>query len=212
MRDLLRPSAATPAAAPPAPPAPKAGGAAAAGDDSDEEEVEMTEVEFKGKTYSIDTRDRKVMAVYNEDGTTAFFGRYQSEDDAKAAEVELAPRLTEGQVSKRGTYAETAYEMYNQISMDTLALFVDYIDAHDPEAKQQVDLLREYIRIGTADNNALKRQLRREGTPGWSEDSRRVLASYILSASSMAATNLHAAEVSAEIQAIPQEEYRNDSN
>jgi len=161
---------------------------------------------LQGRAYFPLMRFGKyTVTVYNQDGTTAFFGRYQSENDAKASEVELAPRLKDGQVSKRGTYNETAYEMYNQISMDTLALFVDYIDAHDPKAQEQVDILREYIRIGTSDNNALKRQLHREGTPGWSEDSRRVLASYILSASSMSATNLHAAEVSAAIQAIPQE-------
>jgi len=69
MRDLLRPTAAAPApAAAVPPPPPSNGGRAAAGDDSDEE-VEMTEVEFNGKTYSIDTRDRKSMAVYDEEGT-----------------------------------------------------------------------------------------------------------------------------------------------
>lgn len=59
MRAHLRPTAVPPV---------RPGGAAAAGDDSDGEEVELTEVEFKGTTYSIDTRDRKSMAVYDEAG------------------------------------------------------------------------------------------------------------------------------------------------
>lgn len=69
IRDFLRPTAAPPAPAAVAPPPPPPGGAAAAGDDSDGEEVELTEVEFKGKVYSVDTRDRKSMAVYDEAGT-----------------------------------------------------------------------------------------------------------------------------------------------
>jgi N12 class adenine-specific DNA methylase len=146
------------------------------------------------------------LSVYNEDGAAAYFGRFENEDDAKAAELELQPRLTKGQVSKRGVFNESAQDLYNQISMDTLSLFVDYIDTrHNEKAKQQVNLLREYIRIATAEGNALKRQLHREGTPGWSKDSRRVLASYILSSAAMAANNLHAAEVNAKIQAIPAE-------
>ena len=68
MRDLLRPATAAAPEAVAAPPPPPPGGAAAAGDDSDDE-VEMTEVTFKGKTYSVDTRDRKRMAVYDEDAT-----------------------------------------------------------------------------------------------------------------------------------------------
>jgi hypothetical protein len=73
MRDYLRASA-------PAAPAPKPasdGGRAAAGDDGDE--VEMTEVTFKDTTYLVDTRDPKVMAVYNAEGTK-FLGHVGSGD------------------------------------------------------------------------------------------------------------------------------------
>lgn len=60
MRDYLR------ASAPTAPvPAPSDGGRAAAGDG---EEVEMTEVEFRGTKYLVDTRKASAMAVYNEAG------------------------------------------------------------------------------------------------------------------------------------------------
>jgi hypothetical protein len=62
MRDYLR------ASVPPAPaaaPKPSDGGRAAAGDD----EVEVTEVVFKGVTYSVDTRKPDAMAVYNAEGT-----------------------------------------------------------------------------------------------------------------------------------------------
>ncbi len=45
-------------------------GRAAAGDATDEEreEVELTVVEFKGKTYAVDTRKSDAVAVYTEDG------------------------------------------------------------------------------------------------------------------------------------------------
>jgi hypothetical protein len=51
-------------------PAPSDGGRAAAGDASDDErqEVELTEVEFKGKTYGVDTRDPDALAVYSPGG------------------------------------------------------------------------------------------------------------------------------------------------
>lgn len=62
MRDYLRASV---PAAPAAAPKPSDGGRAAAGDD----EVEVTEVVFKGVTYSVDTRKPDAMAVYNADGT-----------------------------------------------------------------------------------------------------------------------------------------------
>ena len=60
MRDYLRASAPAPAD-----PKPSDGGRAAAGDG---EEVEMTEVEFRGTKYLVDTRKPSAMAVYNEAG------------------------------------------------------------------------------------------------------------------------------------------------
>lgn len=50
--------------------APSDGGRAAAGDASDEErgEVAMTAVEFKGKTYGVDTRKPDALAVYTPEG------------------------------------------------------------------------------------------------------------------------------------------------
>jgi hypothetical protein len=51
-------------------PAPSDGGRAAAGDASDDEreEVELKAVEFKGKTYGVDTRKPDTIAVYTPEG------------------------------------------------------------------------------------------------------------------------------------------------
>ena len=62
IRDYLRASV-------PAPKAASDGGRAAAGDASDDE-VEMTEVEFKGKTYLVDTRKPDAVAVYDSEKHT----------------------------------------------------------------------------------------------------------------------------------------------
>jgi hypothetical protein len=141
-------------------------------------------------------------------GDPAYFGRYETEDEQKAASQDITPTLGENQRLVLGVANENAHELYSKINMDTLALFADYIDTHDEagESKKQVDLIREYIRIGTADNSALKRQLRRKGTPGWSTDARRVLASYVLSNATMTAGQIHTAEVNGAIAAIPQEQ------
>jgi hypothetical protein len=64
MRDYLREHNPKPAAAP------SDGGRAAAGDatDDEREEAELTAVEFKGKTYGVDTRKPDALAVYTPEG------------------------------------------------------------------------------------------------------------------------------------------------
>ena len=67
------------------------------------------------------------------------------------------------------------YKLYQGMNIDALQLFSDHLDEDTRKTYQEV------IRLATNERSALKRMLKREGTPGFDRDVRRTLASFILS-------------------------------
>lgn len=154
------------------------------------------------------------------DGNTqmdvVYHGQYETEKDLRQAKRLLEPTLKDGQEIVTGTRNQEAFRLFGGLNMDTLALFADQLDGAHLEGadRQQMDLLREYIRLGMADQSALKRQLERgtfvdeygdeiEGIPGFSEDAQRVLTSYILSNARLAAANLYSSPMRQAVDEIP---------
>jgi hypothetical protein len=164
-----------------------------------------------------DARDENGEPVMGKDGQperfVTYHAQFEKEADMHAEAKRLQGLLSDTQQLATGTRNEESHRLFNGLNMDTLALFVDQLDTPgiEGEAKQQVDLLREYIRLGMADTSALKRTLQRgrvegsneEGIPGFSTDTQRVLASYITSNARLAATNLYGADMRQAIDEIP---------
>ena len=81
------------------------------------------------------------------------------------------------------------YKLYQGMNVDALQLFSDHLDDETRQTYQ------ELIRLSTNDRSALRRMLKREGTPGFDRDVRRTLASFILSNARYTSSAYHLADM-----------------
>lgn len=154
---------------------------------------------------------RFTLTVYQQDAdseeqSVVRYSQFASEDEMKAAADGVRAELGPDQTLVVGTKNEDAYKQFEGLNMDTLSLFADQLENGTPEGMKTAELMREYIRLATAETSALKRTLQRKGIAGYSTDAQRVLASFIVSNSRMAASNLHMGEIRQAIDAIPKEQ------
>lgn len=127
-------------------------------------------------------------AVYatelNEEGRTVqrYFGMYESEREANAAARELRSEYPQATIEQRPVSQES-YKLFAGVSPETLALFAEHADlSQDP-------LFQRYLQLAVSNRAALKRLIKRKGTPGFSRDVTRTLAHFIVSNSRLAAQN-----------------------
>jgi hypothetical protein len=75
------------------------------------------------------------------------------------------------------------YKLFAGMSPDVVQLFAEHLDAEEAQAYQ------EYLKRTVKQNSALARMIHRKGVAGYSTDSRRTLASFILSNARSASSN-----------------------
>lgn len=139
--------------------------------------------------------------VRNEDGHSVvlFYGRYESKREMQKALDQLRSQygMRDDVEVTPGTVNPNSHEMYTGVTPETLELFADAIGA-----KRAAD---EFIRLTRSERSALKRRLERKGTPGFSTDLQRVLASFITSNARHASQQIYGRAVSNAIKYIPKE-------
>ena len=81
------------------------------------------------------------------------------------------------------------YKLYHGMNVDALQLFADHLDDETRNTYQEI------IRLATNERSALRRMLKREGTPGFDRDARRTLASFILSNARYTSSVYHLADM-----------------
>lgn len=130
---------------------------------------------------------------------TLFFGRYESEKEARKVEAALRNEYEgdDAVAITAGTYNSDRHELYTGVTPETLELFA--------EATGMGDMADEFIRLAKSDRSAMKRQLERKGTPGFSQDLPRVLSSFITSNARHAAQRLYMSAINQAVKRIPKE-------
>ena len=81
------------------------------------------------------------------------------------------------------------YKLYQGMNVDALQLFADHLDEDTRQTYQEI------IRLATNERSALKRMIKREGTPGFDKDVRRTLASFILSNARYTSSSYHLSDM-----------------
>jgi predicted RNA methylase len=129
---------------------------------------------------------RHTLHITAADGTTQFFGMYESRSEANRARRELGqdPEF-DGSSFSQGLMSQEAYRLYGGVPVDALELFARATGAEDNAVYQ------DYLRLTKNNRSALKRLIKRQGIAGFSEDTSRVLASFVTSNARMASGNLH---------------------
>lgn len=148
---------------------------------------------------AIDPMTGNVERDENGKQITHFFGRYESEKEARKVEAALRNEYEgdDAVAITAGTYNSDRHELYTGVTPETLELFA--------EATGMGDMADEFIRLAKSDRSAMKRQLERKGTPGFSQDLPRVLSSFITSNARHAAQRLYMTSINQAVKRIPKE-------
>lgn len=148
---------------------------------------------------AIDPMTGNVERDENGKQITHFFGRYESEKEARKVEAALRNEYEgdDAVAITAGTYNSDRHELYTGVTPETLELFA--------EATGMGDMADEFIRLAKSDRSAMKRQLERKGTPGFSQDLPRVMSSFITSNARHAAQRLYMTSINQAVKRIPKE-------
>jgi hypothetical protein len=155
----------------------------------------------------------RTVTARDENGNVKFFGAYDGtplvpnsanmEMHKVAAHIrELHPEWT----VTTGIKAEKSWQMYNGLSLDALENFLDFLD---PETKAELErdaVIQEYLKNATNNRSVMKELIHRKGTPGFSTDVPRILASFVTSHARNASGMYHIGDAKAMVEDIPQEE------
>lgn len=137
----------------------------------------------------------------DEDGKpmTIFFGRFETQREANKARANLEAHFKDRDDVRvsAGTYNPDKHQLYVGVTPETLELFADAVGAG-----RAVD---EYIRLTRSDRSALKRQLERAGTPGFSDDLSRVVSNFITSNARHSAQQFYMNAINNAVKYIPKE-------
>ena len=151
------------------------------------------------KVMAIDPETGKVQRDENDQPVTLFYSRFETQAQVRKAEQEQR-EVYEGKQEVSitpGVVNESANELYRGVNPETLSIFAEAMGA-----RQAVD---EYIRLVRSERSAMKRQLERKGTPGYSRDIQRVMANFITSNARQASQQLYGTSINQAIRRIPKE-------
>ncbi|MCY1165191.1 hypothetical protein D9M73_50910 [compost metagenome] len=141
--------------------------------------------------YAVSVRDPKTKDLQ------AFY-LFESERAAnkKARELEGSG------VVEQSVMAQEDYKLLRGVSPESLELFGDILEkAGVFDAKDEV--FQQYLRQAVDQRSAMKRMIQREGYPGYSQDVRRVLATFVTSNARLASKNLHFSPMLEAVENIP---------
>lgn len=154
---------------------------------------------FTVSVQQINPATGQVLRDENGESQTLFYKQYETEGEAKAVRRQMQAKYADRDDVRvsAGTKSQTAHELYNGITPETLALFAEAIGADNA--------MRKYIELAMTERSALKRRLHRKGTEGYSDDLPRVLANFITSNGRHAAQRYYLRDLNNAIKYIPKE-------
>jgi hypothetical protein len=122
--------------------------------------------------------------VVDENGKRIYYGMFET--NAQVQSMKRLMRAANPKASiQSGIMNPDAWKQWKGMTPETLMLFGKEIGV-DADAVQQ-----EYLRKMVSNNSAMKRLIHRKKIPGFSEDLRRVLSSFLISNARQSAKNLH---------------------
>lgn len=143
---------------------------------------------------------KHTLHVQRPDGSTEFFGMYESVREANmAARAMRGDEAMAGMTFTQGVMSEQGHKLFNGMSLDALELFADATD------NAQNPVYQEYLKLALSNRSAMKRMIERKAIKGYSDDVARVLASFVTSNARMSAGNLHLTDAKKMAEAIPKE-------
>ncbi len=155
---------------------------------------------LKDEGYAPLMRFGKHTLHIQKDGATVYFGMYESQFEAnRAARALGADPQFKGADIKQGLMSEQAFKLFSGLNLDSLELFAKATGNADNPVYQ------EYLKLAKNNRSAMKRMIHRQGIAGFSEDTSRVLASFVTSNARMASGNLHLGQAKQAADAIPKE-------
>ena len=158
---------------------------------------------FGNKTVTARDKNGKARFFGAYDGTPLVPGSATVEMNQVAAELRhMHPDWT----VTTGIKSERSWQMYNGLSIDALENFLDFLD---PETKAELErdaTIQEYLTKAVNNRSVLKELIHRKGTPGFSQDVPRILASFITSHARNASGLYHIGEANGLVEEIPQEQ------
>ncbi len=138
--------------------------------------------------------------VTSPEGEQEFFGLYESQADAnRAARQFRESEDFKGSNVVTGVLSQEAYKQFSGMSPETLELFGEV------SGVEKTPLFEQYLRLTKSNRSALKRLIKRKGIAGYSEDTQRVLASFLTSNARASAGNLHLGDMARLVEEIPKE-------
>lgn len=138
--------------------------------------------------------------VTSQEGEQEFFGLYESQADAnRAARQFRESEDFKGSNVVTGVLSQEAYKQFSGMSPETLELFGEV------SGVEKTPLFEQYLRLTKSNRSALKRLISRKGIAGYSEDTQRVLASFLTSNARASSGNLHLGDMARLVEEIPKE-------
>lgn len=142
--------------------------------------------------------------VTNEEGEpeSEFFGLFESEAERDRALREFQDEYRDNPNVEfdHGTMSEEGWRRLKGVSPESIALFAEKMGIDKDEVFQQ------WYRHATNNRSALKRLIHRKGTPGFSTDGARVLASFLTSNGRRASMLYHTGDINEAIEDFPKQQ------
>ena len=168
---------------------------------SDINKVRIQAEQLKKEGYfPLQRFGRYTLHITDADGKSLYFDMYESRYARNRAERQMRQdEEFKGAHFTTGEMNEEAYQMYQGTDLDAMRAFAKQAGLdEDP-------IVQEFLRLTINNRSALKRMIHRKGIAGFSQDMRRVLASFILSNARYAARQYHMGDMAAAVRAIPKE-------
>lgn len=124
-----------------------------------------------------------------------YFERFETQAAANAARRELQEQYQQGHAVTSGVMNDEAFKLFNGLNLDALETFAAHTRDAEGRRLDADPLMQEYMRIATSERSSLKRQIHRKGIAGYSVDTSRVLAQFVVSNATATSRNYHAAEM-----------------
>lgn len=141
--------------------------------------------------YAVSVRDPKTQALEE-------FHLFESEREANKFAREYKGT---GTVDK-SVMAMQDHQLLQGISPESLELFGDIL-AKSGALDLGDEVFQQYLRNAVDQRSAMKRMIERQGYPGYSQDVRRVLATFVTSNARLASKNLHFSNMLEAVEAVP---------
>lgn len=160
----------------------------------------------------------RVVVAKDEKGKTQFVGFYDGNPlIPKSADVEMnraAMQLRHDNPTWTVTTerkSERAWQLYQGLNLDALENFLDFLDPETKANLERDETIQAYMQNAVNSRSTLTRMIHRKGTPGFSTDIPRTLASFITSNARSAAANYHGGAMKSLVEDIKQGDIKDEA-